>query len=453
MPTSDLPPPLTHFLQSLDAFIARDIAPLQAADDNARFFDHRREPSRTDFSNSGLPTPAWEALLAQAVARADAAGFWRFCLPAKYGGRGASNLDMAVVREHLAAKGLGLFNDLQTEHSVVGNFPDVVMVEAFGDAAQKTLLVEGRLRGDVRCTFGLTEPGRGSDATWMRTRARWVVHGEGEGKGEGHWLLDGTKMWQTGMHRATHCFVFARTAGRDGDKEGISCFVVPADADGVRVESYEWTLNMPTDHATVSFTGVRLPPSSLLGPLHGGLALAQTFVHENRIRQAASSLGAAAYCVARSLSHARTRTPFGAPLGANQAISFPLVSQHAQILALRHLIRATARRMDECAGDWRRIEREVGAEVAICNVWANRLVCDAADWAIQVHGARGYSRHEPFEHIWRHHRRYRITEGAEQVLMRKVAGRLLGLGTRGGKGEEREGVKDGVKGATVKALL
>ncbi|KAK8160382.1 acyl-CoA dehydrogenase-like protein [Phyllosticta citrichinensis] len=454
-PIDDLPTHLPTFLHDLDAFIARTITPLQAADDNARFFDHRREPSRTDFSRNGLPNAAWEALLAEAVRRADAAGFWRYSLPRALGGRAGSNLDMAVIREHLAAKGLGLFNDLQNEHSVVGNFPDVAMVLAFGSAAQREELIGGRLRGEVRCTFGLTEPAHGSDATWMETRAWLEVRRGVEG-----WRIAGRKMWQTGMHHATHCLVFARTDGANGDKGGISCFVVPVDAEGVKVEGYEWTLNMPTDHATVSFTDVFVPRSSLLGPLHHGLLLAQTFVHENRIRQAASSLGAASYCLTRSLSHAQHRAPFGAPLGTNQAISFPLVSLHAQIRALRLLIRATARRMDACGGDWARIERDVGADVAICNVWANRLVCRAADNAIQVFGARGYSRHEPFEHIWRHHRRYRITEGAEQVSMRKVAGRLLGLGK--GKGEKgsggerergREGVKEDGKAMTVKALL
>ncbi|KAK7514935.1 acyl-CoA dehydrogenase/oxidase [Phyllosticta citriasiana] len=449
-PAADLPPHLPIFLHDLDTFISSTITPLQNASNNPRFFDHRREPSRTDFTRNGLPNPEWESLLAHAVRLADAAGFWRYSLPSSLGGRDGTNLDMAVIREHLAAKGLGLFNDLQNEHSVVGNFPDVAMVLAFGTEEQREALVGGRLAGKVRVTFGLTEPGHGSDATWMETRA-WREAGEDGVEG---WRVKGTKMWQTGMHRATHCLVFARTAGENGDKDGISCFIVPADAEGVVVESYEWTLNMPTDHATVSFN-VFIPHSSLLGALHAGLLLAQAFVHENRIRQAASSLGAASYCLTRSLQHARHRAPFGAALGTNQAISFPLVRTHAEILALRHLIRATARRMDACGGDWARVEREVGADVAVCNVWANRLVCRAADGAIQIFGARGYSRHEPFEHIWRHHRRYRITEGAEQVLMRKVAGRLLGLGKGKGVGEkgQREELKDEAKVKTVKALL
>src|SRR3546814_643810 len=115
-----LPQPLTHYLAALDAFIESEIRPLERADDNIRFFDHRREWARTDFDKGGLPRAEWEALLAEAAARADRAGHWRLSAPARWGGRDGSNLWMAVIREHLAAKGLGLHNDLQNEHSIVG---------------------------------------------------------------------------------------------------------------------------------------------------------------------------------------------------------------------------------------------------------------------------------------------------------------------------------------------
>ena len=118
-----LPADLVSYLARLDAFIAAEIAPLQAQNDNQRFFDHRREWARTDFEGGGLPRREWEELLAEARRRADRAGFYRFSLPREYGGDGGSNLWMAVIREHLAAQGLGLHNDLQNEHSIVGNFP------------------------------------------------------------------------------------------------------------------------------------------------------------------------------------------------------------------------------------------------------------------------------------------------------------------------------------------
>ena len=92
---------------------------------------------------------------------------------------------------------------------------------------------------------------------------------------------------------------------------------------------------------------------------------------------------------------------------------------------LRLLIRKTAWDMDRM--DHRQIERELSDKVSMCNYWANRLVCETADQAMQVHGGIGYSRHKPFEHIYRHHRRYRITEGSEEIQMRKIAGYLFGF--------------------------
>jgi len=237
-----LPPDLVQYLSDLDAFIDREITPLQHEGDNNRFFDERRENARTDWDNGGLPRPEWEALMREAIRRADKAGFYRFSLPKEYGGsqpegsngRGG-NLWMAIIREHLAAKGLGLFNDLQTEHSIVGNFPDVVMVRDFGSASQKEELIKGRLAGKVRITFGLTEPDHGSDATWMETNAVPETRNGVEG-----WNINGSKKWQTGMHKATHCFIFARTNGKNGQTGGISCFIVPPTTPGFKIESYEW---------------------------------------------------------------------------------------------------------------------------------------------------------------------------------------------------------------------
>jgi acyl-CoA dehydrogenase len=415
----NLPAELTAYLGELDAFIAREIVPLQAQDDNERFFDHRREWARTDFEGGGLPRHEWEALLGEVRRRADRAGHLRFALPREYGGRDGSNLWMAVIREYLAAKGLGLHCDLQNEHSIVANNPFVLIFRDFGTPAQREEFVTGMLDETRRLTFGLTEPNHGSDATHMETRAVRESRG-----GRAGWLINGEKMWTTGMHVATHCMLFARTSGADGAARGISTFLVPANADGVKIEEYLWTFNMPTDHPRVSFTRVWVDESALFGPLDGGLALAQHFVHENRIRQAASSLGAADFCVRESVAYARVRKPFGEELARNQGIQFPLVELATQIEMLRLLIRKTAWQMDQMPKP--EVEKRLSDKVSMCNYWANRLCCEAADRAMQVHGGIGYSRHKPFEHIYRHHRRYRITEGSEEIQMRKVAGHLFG---------------------------
>lgn len=447
----NLPEELHQHISKLDAFVQQTILPLQHKDDNNRFFDHRREPSRTQWDNQGLPTPEWEALLEAARKLADEAGFYRFPIPTEYGGQGHpdTNLWMCAMRYHMASHpvyggGVSLANDLQNEHSVVGNFPDLLMLHHWGSARQKEVFIPARLRGEFRMTFGLTETHHGSDATHMDTRAERCTLPP---NGQPGWSITGNKKWQTGAHSATHMLIFARTSAfhRPGSARGITAFIVPRDTPGLVIESYEYTLNMPTDHATISLNNVRVPEEAVLGELHNGLSIAQTFTHENRIRQAASSCGAAKFCIDRSIKYARNRIVFGKPLATNQAIQWPLVELATQVEMLRLLILRTATEMDEiqnrvAAGHippWVAIERELGHKISMCNFWANRLATQAADNAIQVHGGNGYSRHQPFEHIWRHFRRYRITEGSEEIQKRRVAGYLFGFKGPANKEKER----------------
>jgi acyl-CoA dehydrogenase len=407
----DLPDHLPPLLTRMDAFIEAEIAPLQAQ--HPQFFDERREFARTDTARGGLPSREWEDLLGRMRAVADAAGWLRYGLPASLGGRDGSNLDMAVIREHLAARGLGLHNDLQDESSIVGNFPSLLMMERFGTGAQRADWSPAMLAGERSLAFGLTEPGHGTDATWLETTATR----DGDG-----WRINGAKRFNTGVHRATHDLVFARTSGRGGDARGITAFLVPVGAPGFEIPFYWWTFNMPTDHAEVVLNDVRVPADAVLGEVDGGLDIAQAFVHENRIRQAASSLGAAQYCINEAVRYARERVVFGRPLAVNQAIQWPLVELHTEAQMVRLLVRSTAVELD------REHHLAVSDHVAMANYRANRLACEAADRAMQVCGGLGYTRHLPFEHIYRHHRRYRITEGSEEMQMRRVAQRLFGFG-------------------------
>ncbi|MDY6996446.1 MAG: acyl-CoA dehydrogenase family protein [Actinomycetota bacterium] len=408
-----LPDHLQRVLDEMDEFIEAEIKPLER--ENIQYFDHRREHARTDWDNGGIPRREWEDLLAEMRRRADAAGWLRYGLPAQFGGRDGSNIDMAVIREHLAHKGLGLHNDLQDESSIVGNFPQVIMMDRFGTEAQKNEWTDALITGARSMAFGLTEPNHGSDATWLETRA----HRDGQ-----DWVINGTKRFNTGVHRATHDLVFARTSGEPGQARGITAFLVPCDAPGFSVPYYWWTFNMPTDHAEVTLSDVRVPADAVLGEVDRGLEVGQTFLHENRIRQAASSLGAAQYCIDHAVAYAGERTVFGKPLAVNQAVQWPLVELQTDAQMVRLLVYYAASHLDA------NHHMEVSDKVSMANFRANRLVCEAADRAMQVFGGVGYSRHEPFEHIYRHHRRYRITEGAEEIQIRRVAQRLFGFGKR-----------------------
>jgi acyl-CoA dehydrogenase len=408
----ELPPDLVAYLAELDEFIEREIRPLEQQDDNIRFFDHRREDARTDWERGGLPNAAWEALLAEMRRRADAAGHYRYALPEELGGKAGTNLGMAVIRDHLARKGLGLHNDLQNESSIVGNNVAALLMLRYGSDEQQREWIADLAAGRRTIAFGITEPAHGSDATHMETTA--VTDGDS-------WVINGEKTWNTGIHQADHDLILARTSGEPGDGAGITAFLVRKDSPGFEIVEYLWTFNMPTDHAHIRLTDVRVDGSAIFGGVGQGLGVVQHFFNENRIRQAASSLGAAAFCLDRAIDYAKERAPFGTPLAANQAIQFPVVELATQCEMLRVFIRQTAWRMD-VHGTF-----SASKEVSMANYWANRLCCEAADRAMQVFGGLGYSRHQPFEHIYRHHRRYRITEGTEEIQMRRVAGYLFGF--------------------------
>jgi alkylation response protein AidB-like acyl-CoA dehydrogenase len=294
----------------------------------------------------------------------------------------------------------------------VGNNVGLLLMLEYGSEEQKAEWVPHLLEGTRGFAFGITEPEHGSDATHMETSA--VRDGDG-------WVINAEKTWNTGIHRAHSDKILARTSGGPGDGHGITAFLTPMDADGLVIEEYLWTFNMPTDHGRVSLTDVRLPDSAILGEEGRGLQIAQHFFNENRIRQAASSLGAAQYCITESVAYAKERRPFGKPLSINQAIQFPLAELQTECEMLRALVHKTAWQMDTYGAF------SVSDKVSMCNYRANRLCCDAADRAMQVHGGLGYSRHRPFEHIYRHHRRYRITEGAEEIQIRRIAGYMFGF--------------------------
>jgi len=408
----EIPQDLQDYLLVLDKFIEDEIKPLENKNDNIRFFDYRREDARTDWDRGGLPNEGWEALLFEARQLADAAGHYRYPLAKEYGGQDGTNLGMAIIREHFAAMGLGLHNDLQTEHSIVGNNVGLLLMLSYGTDEQKEEWVPLLLEGKRGFAFAITEPDHGSDATHMETTA--VRDGDG-------WRINGMKTWNTGIHKAQYDMILARTSGKAGDGEGITAFLTPMNSDGLKIEEMLWTFNMPTDHGTVSLKDVFVDNGAVFGGVGRGLQVVQHFFNENRIRQAASSLGAAQYCIDESVKYANIRKPFGKPLSVNQAIQFPLAELHTRCEMLRALIHKTAWQMDTY-GNFK-----VSQQVSMCNYQANRLCCEAADQAMQVHGGLGYSRHKPFEHIYRHHRRYRITEGAEEIQIRRIAGYMFGF--------------------------
>ena len=219
----------------------------------------------------------------------------------------------------------------------MANNVGVLLMLIYGTDKQKAQFVDGLLEGTTGFAFGITEPNHGSDATHMETNA--VRDGNG-------WRINGEKTWNTGIHKAPYDLIFARTAGKAGDGNGITALLTPTNSPGFKVEEYLWTFNMPTDHARISLTNVWVPDEAIFGGEGRGLQVVQHFFNENRIRQAAASLGAAQFCINESVAYAKQRKPFGKPLASNQGIQFPLVELQTQCEMMRALIHKTAWAMD-----------------------------------------------------------------------------------------------------------
>ena len=415
-----IPADITALLADIDGFIDAELVPIQQA--NPDLFDHRREFTRTDVHRGGVPTQRWHETLALARRKAIDAGFYRYPFPRALGGQDGSNLAMALIREHLAHRGPGLHAELSHEASIVANEPLVLVLHEYGTPEQKERYLRPLVDGEGSIAFALTEPGHGSDATYLETRAT---------RTDGGWELNGVKRYITGIDIAAAVLVFARTSGQDGKAQGITAFLVDAGTPGLDVPYYHWCFNMPTDHGEVVLDGVRVPDAAVLGTVDRGLDCAQLFVHENRIRQAASSLGAAQFCIDASVAYAQERVIFGTPLADHQGVQWQLVELQTEAELVRNTLYRTAWAMDQGGdGASTSAKTSVSDKVSMVNLRANRLACDAADRAMQVHGGMGYTRHVPFEFIYRHHRRYRITEGSDELQLRRIAGRMFGYASR-----------------------
>jgi acyl-CoA dehydrogenase len=330
-------------------------------------------------------------------------------IPERWGGAGMDALSYAVALEEIARACASTAVVMSVQCSLV-----CAPILTEGTDAQRTRWLPDLTAGKKIGCFALSEPEAGSDAKAQRTRATKTKTPDGDG-----WILNGTKNFITNAPVADVMIVFATTDATKGSR-GITAFLVPMDTPGLKVEYYHHCFNMPSDHAEVSVRNVRVPHAAIVGREGKGLEVAQNFVHQNRIRQAAQSVGVARYCVQESVKYARERKTFGKPLATHQAIQFPIAEMHAEVEMVRNYVFKVAQELD------RKPAESVSDQVAIANFRANRLACNAADLAIQVHGGIGYTRGKPFEHIYRHFRRYRITEGSDEVQIRKIAAYLFG---------------------------
>ncbi|WP_150911802.1 acyl-CoA dehydrogenase family protein [Marinobacter halotolerans] len=338
------------------------------------------------------------------IREAGALGFCSLYVPEEYGGLGLSRLDTSIVVEELAAACPSTAAFI-TIHNMA-----TWMIASFGSDQVRNAFLPNLVTGEALASYCLTEPGAGSDAASLRTRA--------ERDGDDY-LITGSKMFISGAGSTQALVVMARTGGPDSGAKGISTFVVPGDAEGIQYGKAEDKMgwhSQPT--RLVSFDQVRIPASNRLGEEGEGFAIAMKGLDGGRLNIATCSLGGAQAALLRARNYMHERQQFGKPLAAFQALQFKLADMATHLVAARQMVRLGAWKLDQQ-------DPEATLHCAMAKRFATDACFDVCNDALQLHGGYGYIREYPLERYVRDLRVHQILEGTNEIMRLIAARRLL----------------------------
>jgi len=317
---------------------------------------------------------------------------------------GLSRLDTSIVIEELAAACPSTAAFI-TIHNMA-----TWMIASFGNDQVRSSFLPDLVTGDALASYCLTEPGAGSDAAGLRTRA--------ERDGDDY-LITGSKMFISGAGATQALVVMARTGRPDSGAKGISAFVVPGAAEGIQYGKAEEKMgwhSQPT--RLVSFDQVRIPASNRLGEEGEGFAIAMKGLDGGRLNIATCSLGGAQAALLRARNYMHERQQFGKPLAAFQALQFKLADMATQLVAARQMVRLGAWKLDHK-------DPEATLHCAMAKRFATDACFDVCNDALQLHGGYGYIREYPLERYVRDLRVHQILEGTNEIMRLIAARRLL----------------------------
>lgn len=333
---------------------------------------------------------------------AAALGFAGIYVRDDVGGSGLTRLDATILFEELAAACPSTAAYISIHNMAAW------MIDRFGDQTQRRRFLPKLCTMEHFASYCLTEPGSGSDAAALRTRA--VLDGD-------HYLLNGSKAFISGGGRSEIYVCMVRT-GQEGPG-GISCLVVEKGTPGLSFGAQERKLgwnSQPT--SMVVFEDCRVPVANRLGAEGEGFRIAMMGLDGGRLNIGACSIGAARTCLELSREHLSVRSQFGRPLASFQALQFKLADMATELEAARLMIRQGASALDRADPD----------ATMLCAM-AKRFATDAGfsicNEALQLHGGYGYLKDYPLERFMRDLRVHQILEGTNEIMRVIVARRLL----------------------------
>lgn len=362
----------------------------------AGFVNDRLIPLEADAGSYDAHENIDEGLLAALRAEARAAGLWCLQLPEDQGGRGVGLLGMAVCYEEMNRSIFGpvVFNSAAPDD---GN---MMVLNRLGTPEQKERWLAPIARGDVRSAFAMTEPapGGGSDPSMIRTFARR----EGD-----RYVVEGRKWFITGAEAAQHFILIARTS--EGAKDAHTALMFDASQPGWRIER-RIPIMGPEEHGghcEIVFEGLEIPAANVLLAEGKGMRVTQTRLAPARLTHCMRWLGLAKRCIEVATEYAARREGFGIRLADRESIQLMLGDLAMRIEVGRLLVAKAAWALD-------RGER-AQAEISMAKIQVANVLHDAADRAIQINGARGYSKDTVLEWIYRYARQARLVDGADEV--------------------------------------
>jgi alkylation response protein AidB-like acyl-CoA dehydrogenase len=329
-------------------------------------------------------------------------GMLGMTVPIEFGGAGTDCVSYALAIMEIAAADGASSTSFQVHNSLV-----CLPILRHGTAEQKERYLRPLARGQQLGAFCLTEPGAGSDAAAITTRATKVGN---------KFVLNGTKQFITSGESADLALVFAVTDPAAG-KRGISAFIVPTVAAGYKVVRVEHTMGQrSSDHCQIAFEDCEILPEQMLGKEGKGLAIALGNLEGGRIGVAAQSVGMARSAYDAALAYAKERRAFGKPIIEHQAVAFRLADMATSIQAAELMVLHAAGLRD--AG------QPCLKEASMAKLFASEKAEQVCSDAIQIHGGYGYLNDFPVERIYRDVRVCTIYEGTSDI-QRLVIGRQL----------------------------
>jgi alkylation response protein AidB-like acyl-CoA dehydrogenase len=333
-------------------------------------------------------------------------GFCGLYTPEADGGLGLSRLDASIIFEQLTM-GCTATTAMLTIHNMA-----TWMLASYGQASVKEAWLPDLVSGNKLASYCLTEPGAGSDAASLTTKA--------ERQGD-HYQISGSKVFISGAGSTDLLIVMARTANNGA--KGISAFAVPADAAGISYgkpeEKMGWNAQ-PT--RMITFDNVSIPASHLLGEEGQGFTFAMKGLDGGRINIATCSIGTAQQALNTARDYMQERQQFGKPLAAFQALQFKLADMATELVAARQLVRLAAFKLDEQ-------DPQATAYCAMAKRFATDVGFTVCNEALQIHGGYGYIKEYPLERHVRDVRVHQILEGTNEIMRLIISRSVLQEGS------------------------